>query len=363
MSIDRWLVVSGVVAAVLGIVAAVFVRRHPRTAREVVVPRPRGGVLETTRNPSEDDQLVSLAVIGGIVLWLAAMAAIAFADVERTVLRALALAAVIVTVTVLLLLIGRGSARVRIRWLVLLFAADAAVAAAPSAFDRPMWFQGRFDDLAERVPTTGGVAQRITGALKTYGIDLVPHVIVQSLGFATVTTVAAVALGLVIRRAMGIGVARRDAFITWLLGGLLCLGAVAMTGVAVAGPLHMTATRRWTAGAPESDSRSAPVVALLADRRGRVAVVMARCGGDRILELSVDGRPVAEPLLDHPAAAAVTTVVLPVGGRGSVSLVMRSTRSFETTVIFPRRPKPGEFLPTRSGVTRAAFERPGFGCG
>ena len=104
-----------------------------------------------------------------------------------------------------------------------------------------------------------------------------------------------------------------------------------------------------------------------ADRLGRVSLLFARCGDDRILALTVDGKVLLAPGDDDhtsfglPVGGGVTTTRVP-AGTGPVTIVFRSSRRYETTVVFPRRPRANRFLPLRTKDTLTAFYKRGHGC-
>ncbi|WP_147431891.1 hypothetical protein [Motilibacter peucedani] len=393
MSVDGDLAVVGVVAAVAGIGVTVGVAlrtwRLPeplpwRRSLRIPTESPAGRVLAQLgrardtarrvlaalgRRPREKDYsgdgLVAFAAVAFVVFVALAVASITFARIEKDALRVVAVASVVASCALVGVLLRWGS-RIRMRralpWLVLVFLGDAGIALAPATFAKPWFAQGRFDHRAQWLPQQGGLLDRAKAALKIWDLELVFHVLAQSLGLTMLLVAVISSAGYVVRLSRR---TRPRTGVRSLVGAtsLVVVGAVLASGALATVPARLLGTSVWEASASESSvsAESTPPVALQADARGRVALLFARCGRDRILDLTIDGKPVGQAFLGVPATSPVTRIALP-AGTGTMTVRFRTTRSFSRTVVFPSRPKPKGFLPAKRGVTVQQFSKAGYAC-
>ena len=305
------------------------------------------------------------------MLWLLAAVGLGYVETEVSVLQIVAQVAVAVSV-VAIASMGYDLTRRRARhvgWMLDLFVVTAAIAAVPLWFDRPWFGQGRFDHLDDRLPSGGSIDVRLNDTLKDYGPGVVAHVVVQAAGIAALVAIALYIVATIVRRARGrYGHQPRDRWISSSVLVAILVGAVCASGSAVSVPTRTFGSSTFTTaktGATVGDG--APAVALRADRLGRVSLLFARCGDDRILALAVNGVVVLGPRTDGgtgfgaPVGGGVTSTRVP-AGRGAVTVVFRSTRRYETTAVFRARPRANHFIPLRTKDTPAVFYRRGHGC-
>ncbi len=322
-------------------------------------------------NAELDDELVTSTVLGWFVLWLAATLAVGYVETEVDVLQILAqvaIAASLIAIGVVVYDLTRRRAR-HVGWMIDLFVVTAAIAAVPLWFHQPWFSQGRFDQLDDWLPADGSVDVRINETLKDYGPGIVAHVLVQAAGIAALIAIALYIVATIVRRARGrYGHQPLDRWVSLSALAATLIGALCASGSAVSVPTRTFGTSSFTtAKTGETVGHSAPAVALRADRLGRVSLLFARCGDDRILSLTVDERVVLAPGVDDhtafglPVGGGVTSTRVP-AGTGPVTIVFRSSRRYETTVLFPRRPRANRFIPLRTKDTLTTFYQRGHGC-
>lgn len=398
MSLDQTLAVSGSVLGAIGLVVTVAARvRAAADAGSQPVPATHGagstalfptaeaaapesarrtgrGFRRRSRrdersNAELDDELVTTTVLGWFVLWLLAVAALYRVHTEVAVLQIMAEVAITVSVFAIGF-VGYELARRRGRhagWMIDLFVATTALAAVPLWFHQPRFGQGRFDRLDDWLPDSGSIDVRLDDTLKDYGPGIVAHVLVQAAGIAALVAMALYVVATIVRRARGrYGHQPLDRWVSLSALAATLVGAVCACGAAVSVPTRALGSSSFTtASAGASVGDGAPALALRADRRGRVSLLFARCGDDRILAVQIDQRAVLSPTavtdLTLPVGGGVTAVPVP-PGTGPVRIVLRSTRRYRTTVTFPRRPRANHFLPLRTADTLATFYRRGHGC-
>ena len=313
-----------------------------------------------------DDELVTSTVLAGVTLWLAAVVAIGFIDTEIGVMQIVAEVAIAASLA-LIGLIGYDLFRRRARhvgWYIDLFVADAAIAAIPLWFAQPWFGQGRFDHLDDWLPSNGSIDDRLDEMIKDYGRGFVAHVIVQAAGMALLVVLALYIVATIVRRARGrYGHRPRDRWISLSVLTVTLLGAVLASGAAVSVPVRTFGHSSFTtAKAGSSVGAEAPAVALRANKSGRVSLLIARCGQDRILALTIDGHIITRDV-GIGSGGGVTVEPLPAKPRvGPVQVVYRTTRRYQTTVVFPRRPRASQFIPLRTKDRVTSFFSAGHGC-
>ena len=312
-----------------------------------------------------DDELVSSTVIGGITLWIAGVVGLEFAAREVQVLRWIALLAIVASVGACVLIvfdISRHRAR-HLGWFVDLFVVDALIALSPTWLARPWFSQGRFDDLVDGLPSGGSVNDRLDNAVKDYGPGLIAHVLVQALGIAFLIAIALYVGITILRRARGrYGRRPRDRWISVTVLVVIAVTAMCATGSAVSVPTRTFTASTFTTGpAGHTIGADAPPLALRADRAGRVSLLIALCGDERILELSIGTRVVARDVASR--GGGVIAIRVPAAAPSvPVRVVLTSTRRYETTATFLTRPRAGRFLPLRTRDTLASLLKRGHGC-
>jgi hypothetical protein len=322
-------------------------------------------------NAELDDELVTSTVLGWFVLWIAATLAVGYIETEVDVLQILAQVAVagsLIAIGFVVYDLTRRRAR-HVGWMIDLFVVTAAIAAVPLWFHRPWFGQGRFDRLEDWLPADGSVDVRLNQTLKDYGAGIVTHVLVQAAGMAALVAIALYIVATIVRRARGrYGHHPRDRWVSLSALAATLIGAVCASGSAVNVPTRMFATSSFTtAKTGQTVGDNAPALALRADRLGRVSLLFARCGDDRILALTVNQRVVVAPGVDErtnfglPVGGGVTSMRVPVG-TGPVTIAFRSSRRYETTVVFPRRPRANRFIPLRTKDTLTTFYKRGHAC-
>lgn len=322
-------------------------------------------------NAELDDELVTSTALGWFVLWMVATLAIGYVRTEVSVLQILAQVAVagsLIALGSVVYDIVRHRAR-HVGWMIDLFLVIAAIAAIPLWFHRPWFGQGRFDRLDDWLPPGGSIDVRLNQTLKDYGPGIVAHVLVQAAGIAALVAIALYIVATIVRRARGrYGHQPLDRWVSLSALAVTVIGAVCASGSAVSVPARIFGSSSFTtADRGTTVGDGAPALALRADRRGRIFLLVARCGDDRIVALSVDGRVVVDPRtrngtgFGRPVGGGVTTTGVP-AGTGPVTVVVRSTRRYRTTVVFARRPRPNRFIPLRTKDTLAAFYKRGHGC-
>jgi hypothetical protein len=322
-------------------------------------------------NAELDDELVTSTVLGWFVLWIAATLALGYVETEVDVLQILAQVAVagsLIAIGIVVYDITQHRAR-HVGWMIDLFVVTAAIAAVPLWFHRPWFGQGRFDYLDDWLPADGSVDVRLNETLKDFGPGIVAHVLVQAAGMAALVAIALYVVATIVRRARGrYGHHPLDRWVSLSVLAATLIGAVCASGSAVTVPSRTFVPSSFTtAKTGKTVDDSAPALALRADRLGRVALLFARCGDDRILALTVDQRVVVAPGdddrtgLGQPVGGGVTATRVP-AGTGPVTIVFRSTRRYETTVVFPRRPRANRFLPLRTKDTLTTFYKRGHAC-
>jgi hypothetical protein len=322
-------------------------------------------------NAELDDELVTSTVLGWFVLWIAATLALGYVETEVDVLQILAQVAIagsLIAIGLVVYDLTQHRAR-HVGWMIDLFVVTAAIAAVPLWFHRPWFGQGRFDHLDDWLPADGSVDVRLNETLKDYGPGIVAHVLVQTAGMAALIAIALYIVATIVRRARGrYGHHPLDRWVSLSALAATLVGAVCASGSAVTVPsrtfISSTFTTAKTGGTVDD---SAPALALRADRFGRVSLLFARCGDDRILALTVDQKVLIAPgdddrtSLGQPVGGGVTTTRVP-AGTGAVTIAFRSTRRYETTVVFPRRPRANRFLPLRTKDTLTTFYKRGHAC-
>ena len=343
------------------VAVAVAVPDHQAAAELVTRPDP----VPTPDVAELDDELVTSTVLAGVTLWFAAVVAVGFIDTEIGVMQIAAEVAIAASIA-LVGLTGFDITRRRARhvgWYIDLFVADAAIATVPLWFAQPWFGQGRFDHLDDWLPPAGSVDDRLDEMFKDYGVGFVAHVVVQAAGMALLAVIALYIVATIVRRARGrYGRRPRDRWISLSVLAVTLLGAVCASGAAVSVPVRTFGHSSFaTAKAGTSVGSDAPALALRADRRGRVTLLIARCGQDRILALSINGHPIARDI-GIGSGGGVTAEPVPATPRGVVHVDYRTTRRYDTAVVFARRPPAGRFIPLRTNDTVKSFYSTGHGC-
>ena len=337
----------------------------------VVAPKRRWLRRDDRSNAELDDELVTTTSLGWFVLWIAAVLGLGYVQTEVGVLQIVAQVAIAAGV-VGVAFVGYDVLRRRARhvgWMIDAFVVTAAISAIPLWFHRPWFGQGRFDRLDDWLPQGNSVDYRLNNTLKDYGPGFVAHALVQSAGEAALVVIALYVLATIVRRARGkYGRHPRDRWVSISALVATVVAAVCACGTAVSVPTRTFGSSAFTtATSGQSIGDNAPALALRADRRGRVSLVIARCGDDRILSLVINGIVAVDPAitarsgLGEAVGGGVTTTRVP-AGTGRVTVEYRTTRRYQTTVVFRARPRPDKFIPLRTGDTVASFYRRGHGC-
>ena len=317
-------------------------------------------------NTELDDELVTSTVLAGVTLWFAAVVAIGFIETEISVMQVVAEVAIAASILLIGLVafdITRSRAR-HVGWYVDLFVVNASIATIPLWFARPWFGQGRFDQLDDWLPVSGSIDVRLDDMLKDYGVGFVAHVIVQAAGMALLVVLALYIVATIVRRARGrYGNRPRDRWISLSVLVVVLIGGVLASGTAVSVPIRTFGHSSFTtAKAGATVGTEAPALALRADKRGRVSVLFARCGEDRLLAVTINGHVIARDV-GIGSGGGVTAEPLPSTPRvGPIHIVYSTTRRYETTVDFPRRPRANQFIPLRSKDTVTTFYSVGHGC-
>ena len=398
MSLDQNLALTGVVVGAVGLVLVVVARlradplpavvhrvmtlvgaRRKSLAMTLTGPGPAGETAGTpppeesagaarSRNDSVelDDELVTSTVLAGVTLWFAAVVAIGFIDTEISVMQIVAEVAIAASIA-LIGLVGFDLTRRRARhvgWYIDLFVVNASIATIPLWFSQPWFGQGRFDHLDDWLPVSGSIDVRLDDMLKDYGVGFVFHVVVQAAGMAMLVVLALYIVATIVRRARGrYGNRPRDRWISLSVLVVTLLGGVLASGTAVSVPTRTFGHSSFTtAKAGATVGTDAPAVALRADKRGRISVLFARCGEDRLLAVTINGQVIVRDI-GIGSGGGVTAEPLPATPRvGAVHIVYSTTRRYLTTVDFPTPPRANHFIPLRSKDTLQSFYSIGHGC-